>query len=66
MGLCMSYERSSKEDAKTGGFDPCLVSIRAESLLRKAETVNARKGSALEVQKAIEKNDNESWYFTHL
>jgi hypothetical protein len=59
MGLCMSDERSSKEDAKTGGIDPCLVSI-------KAETVNARKGSTLQAQKAVEKNDNESWSFTHL
>jgi len=66
MGLCMSDERSSKEDAKTGGIDPCLVSLKAQSLLRKAETVNVEKGSKPEPCRAIEKNESDSWHFTHI
>jgi len=44
----------------------CLVSIKAQSLLRKAEAAKATRGLKLDIQKTAEKKNCEPWYFTHL
>jgi hypothetical protein len=45
--------------------EKCVVSTKAQSLLREAEAAKATTKSTLEAQKAAEKKNSEPWYFTH-
>jgi hypothetical protein len=45
--------------------EKCVVSTKAQSLLRKAEAAKATRESKLDAQRAAEKKNREPWYFTH-
>jgi len=62
----MNDPKRSRKEVTITRTNTNNTSAKAESPMKKAQAVNAKKASKSEPCKVIEKNEGKSWYFIHI